>query len=71
MPRAGAKLVALADFAERYEHKFLRVESVAKLTDGRLRLLNLRESKVREVVRAFGHGKVTPLYESATAKDFV
>lgn len=67
---AKSKLRALADFAERYGSEFLRVESVAKAGDS-LRALDLQDPKVREAVRAFEGGKVTALYESGVARDYV
>lgn len=61
---AKAKLRALADFADQYGDKFLRIQSVTKTNDGSLRLLDLLEPEVRKAVRAFEGGKITPLYES-------
>lgn len=62
---ARAKLRALADFAERYGHQFVRIESVTKVA-GQLRL-DLLEADVRKAVRAFEGGKVSALYESTRA----
>lgn len=67
---AKFKLRALADYAEKYGSEFLRVESVAKPADT-LRALDLQDEKVREAVRAFEGGKVTALYESDAARDYV
>ena len=41
------------------------------MTDGRLRSLDLLDGKVRDTVRKFEGGKVTALYESASATDYV
>lgn len=45
-------------------------ESIAKV-GGALRALDLKEVGVREAVRAFEGGKVTALYESDAARDYV
>ncbi len=68
---ARAKLRALADFAEAHADRFVRVESIAKVSDGSLRSLDLTEGSVRDAVRAFEGGKVTTLYESPTAKPYL
>lgn len=68
---AKAKLRGLADYAERFEDRYVRIESVAKTTSGQLRSLDLKDSKVRRAVRDFEGGKVTTLYESAVANDYV
>lgn len=67
---AKFKLRALADYADRYGEEFLRIESVAK-ADDKLRVLDLKDEKVRAAVRDFEGGKVTALYESDAARDFV
>jgi hypothetical protein len=64
---AKAKLRALADFAEQYGSRFLRIESVAKVPDGSLRSLDLQDENVRKAVRDFEGGKVSPLYSSSHA----
>jgi type III restriction enzyme len=61
---ARAKLQALAAFAERFGDRFVRIESVAKVEDGSLRLLDLADPAVRAEVLAFQGGKVTALYQS-------
>jgi len=67
---AKAKLRGLADYAERFGHRYVRIESIAKVTDGRLRSLDLLDAKVRDAVRKFEGGRVTALYESASATDY-
>lgn len=67
---AKFKLRALADYAEQYGTEFLRIESVAKAGDS-LRALDLHDPKVRAAVRVFEGGKVTALYESDAARDYV
>ena len=67
---ARAKLHALADFAERYRDTFVRIESIAKVSNDTLRVLELRSKKVRDAVRSFSGGKVTALYESGSAVDY-
>jgi hypothetical protein len=64
---ARAKVRALADFAERYEGRFLRVDSIAKVGDGTLRVLDLTQPSVRMEVREFEGGRITALYESPAA----
>ena len=64
---AKAKLRALADFADNYGERFLRIQSVAKAADGTLRLLDLLDANVRKAVRTFEGGKVSALYQSAHA----
>jgi hypothetical protein len=67
---AKAKLRGLADYAERFGDRFVRIESIAKVTDERLRSLDLLDARVRDVVRKFEGAKVTALYESASATDY-
>lgn len=64
---AKAKLRALADFADNYGDRFLRIQSVAKAADGTLRSLDLLDAEVRKAVRAFEGGKVSTLYQSEHA----
>ncbi len=48
---ARAKLQALAKFAEDHGNRAVRIESVAKVEDGSLRVLDLLETGVREASR--------------------
>ncbi|QHN03804.1 hypothetical protein FTO74_10780 [Granulicella sp. WH15] len=59
---AKAKLRALADFSETYSSHFLRIQSIAKVSDGTLRLLDLLDANVRAAVRSFEGGKVSALF---------
>jgi type III restriction enzyme len=68
---ARAKLQALAKFAEHFGDKLLRIESVARVDDGSLRLLNLGEAAVRAAVLAFEGGRVTALYQSEDSRPYV
>ena len=63
---AKAKLRALADFADQYGGRFLRIESVSK-AEGGLRSLDLQDLKVRKAVRGFEGGQVSALYLSDVA----
>ena len=67
---AKAKLRGLGDYAERFGDHYVRIESIAKLADGRLRSLDLLDATVRNAVRKFEGGKITTLYESASATDY-
>ena len=67
---AKAKLRALADFVDIYGDRFLRVESVAKATDGTLRSLDFRDARVRQACRTFEGGKVSALYDSDLAMPY-
>lgn len=67
---AKAKLRGLAHYAERFGNRYVRIESIAKAADGRLRSLDLLDPRVREAVRKFEGGKVSALYESSTASDY-
>ena len=62
---AKAKLRALAEFAEQFRDPFLRIESIAKVK-GELRSADLHDSHVRDAVRVFEGGSVTPLYNQNT-----
>jgi type III restriction enzyme len=68
---ARAKLQALASFAERFGGRFVRIESVAKVEDGSLRVLDLGDPAVRADVLAFQGGKVTALYQSEHSRPYV
>ena len=67
---ARAKVQALAAFAERFDDRFVRIESVAKVEDGSLRVLDLADPAVRAEVLAFQGGKVTALYESEHSRPY-
>jgi len=68
---ARAKIRALAAFAEQFGDRFVRVESVAQVEDGSLRVLDLADPAVRAEVLAFPGGKVTALYESEHSRPYV
>ena len=68
---ARAKLQALAAFAERFGDRFVRIESVAKVEDGSLRVLDLGDPAVRAEVLAFQGGKVTALYQSEHSRPYL
>ena len=67
---ARAKLRALAAFAERFGDRFVRIESVAQVDDGTLRVLDLADPPVRTAVMEFGGGKVTALYQGEQARPY-
>ncbi len=67
---ARAKVRALAGFAEQFGDRFVRIESVAKVDDGSLRVLDLADPAVRAEVRAFQGGKVTALYQSERSRPY-
>jgi len=67
---ARAKIRALAAFAEQFGDRFVRIESVAKVDDGSLRVLDLADPAVRAEVRAFEGGKVTALYQSEHSRPY-
>ncbi|MDA8201344.1 MAG: DEAD/DEAH box helicase family protein [Chloroflexi bacterium] len=67
---ARAKLHALAAFAERFGDRFVRIESVARVEDGSLRVLDLADPAVRAEVLAFQGGKVTALYQSEHSRPY-
>jgi hypothetical protein len=61
------KLKGLADFAERFEADFRRIESVAE-TGGKLRVLDITRENVRKGIRSAESAKA--LYESNLAADY-
>lgn len=67
---ARAKIRALAAFAEQFGDRFVRIESVAKVEDGSLRVLDLADPAVRAAVQAFQGGKVTGLYQSEASRPY-
>ena len=67
---ARAKIQALATFAERFADRFVRIESVAKMEDGSLRVLNLADPAVRAEVLAFQGATVTALYLSEHSRPY-
>ena len=67
---AKAKLRALAEFAEQFGSRFLRIESVAEV-DGQLRSIDLLDAHVREAVRTFEGGRVTPIYTSDCSRPYL
>ncbi len=68
---AKAKLHALAEFAELHGDRFIRIVSIAKGSDGSLRVLDLLEPHVRQTVRDFDGAKVSALYDSAAATTYL
>jgi type III restriction enzyme len=67
---ARAKLTALAAFAGQFGERFVRIESVARVEDGSLRVLDLADPAVRADVLAFQGGMVTPLYQSGHSRPY-
>jgi type III restriction enzyme len=67
---AKVKLRALADFAESYGERFVRIESIAKTVDGALQLLDLQDPQVREAIRSFEGGKISSLFNSQYASPY-
>jgi type III restriction enzyme len=67
---ARAKLQALATFADRFASQFVRIESVAKVDDGSLRVLDLADPAVRAEVLAFEGAQVTALYQSEHSRPY-
>jgi hypothetical protein len=67
---ARAKLQTLAAFAEGYGDRFVRIESVAKVEDGSLRVLDLADPAVRVGVLGFKGARVTVLYESEHSRPY-
>ena len=67
---AKAKLRALAGFAEQFGDKFLRIESIADV-DGDLRSIDLLDARVRDTVRDFEGGRVSPIYRSNCSNPYV
>ncbi|HZJ28145.1 MAG TPA: DEAD/DEAH box helicase family protein [Acidimicrobiia bacterium] len=68
---AKGKLRALTDFAETHGDRFIRIVSIAKGSDGSLRVLDLLEPHVRRTVRDFDGAKVSALYDSAAAAPYL
>jgi len=68
---AKVKLRALADFADVHGDRFIRIVSIAKGSDGSLRVLDLLEPHVRVAVGNFEGAKVTSLYDSAVAVPYL
>jgi hypothetical protein len=46
------------------------IQSIAKIADGTLRLLDLTDASVRKAVRKFEGGKVSALYQSKHATPY-
>jgi hypothetical protein len=67
---AKNKLKALAAYAEQFGDQFVRIESIAKASDGSLRSLDLKELAVREMLTDFTGAEVRALYESDVSKPF-
>jgi hypothetical protein len=48
----------------------VRIDSVAKVDDGSLRVLDLTDPDVRDEVRPFEGGKMTALYQSEHSRPY-
>ena len=66
---ARPKLVALADYAEEYGDRFVRIESLSQTETG-LMVLDLQSPAVRAAVRAFTGTQVAALYQSSAATPY-
>ncbi len=62
------KLQGLADFAEKYQGQFLRVEAISQIDRKELRMLDLTDSEVRKAVR--NATSATSLYASDVATKY-
>jgi hypothetical protein len=51
--------------------RIVRIESVARVDDGGLGVLDLTDAAVRTEVRAIAGGRISALYESSVARRFV
>ena len=65
---ARVKLNALADYAEQYGDEYVRIESLAKNSEGELVALDLQDTTVRETIRNFGGGQISAVYDSDVAQ---
>ena len=65
---ALSKLRGLADFAKAHSESFHRIESVARLADGVLRVLDLTDPNVREAVASYQD--IQALYRGDVASDY-
>ena len=63
-----AKLKALVHHAEQYGEEYVRIESLAKNSDGELVALDLLNPTVREAIRNFGGGQISAIYDSEVAQ---
>jgi type III restriction enzyme len=66
---ALSKLRGLADYAEQYGDDFHRIESVAELTSGPARVLDLKVAAVREAIRDASDAEA--VYASAVGSDYL
>jgi hypothetical protein len=62
------KLQGLARFAERHPRAFRRIDAVADIGAGKLRVLDLQREDVRRAVMAASSAEM--LYRSATANNY-
>ena len=62
------KLRGLAEFAAEFGDAFHRIEAVARMQDGTLRILDLKEEAVRHAVDAADDA--TSLYQGKAATDY-
>ncbi len=67
---ARAKLAVLARFTEQFGTSFVRIESVTRVEDGSLRVLDLIDPAVRGSVLGFEGGQVTLLYQSELSRPY-
>lgn len=63
------KLRGFADFAEEFGTELHRIEAVAEMPDGQMRVLDLQNAEVRAAVRAATDPEA--LYLSDTAENYV
>jgi len=62
------KLKGLADFAEEYGDQFHRIEALARMDDGELRVLDIKEPRVRDAIAEADEAK--SLYLGKLATDY-
>ena len=65
---ARAKLKALIDYAQQYGGEYVRIESLAKNSDGELVALDVLNPTVREAILNFDGGQISAIYDSEAAQ---
>ncbi|MCE9622092.1 MAG: DEAD/DEAH box helicase family protein [Actinomycetia bacterium] len=68
---AAAKLQGLANYAEQHGTSYVRIESIAKASDGTLRVLDLQSAATRQAVAVADGAQVSALYDSELARPFL
>lgn len=70
LPDAVPKLKGLAEYAEKHSGVYQRIDSIAEVSKGKFRVLDLTDEEVRSAIMAASNDDAEALYKSKWAVDY-